>query len=224
MKRKLAGAVVTMLVAAPRRGLRRRRRRRRRPAPTTTTARRATAPLTKAAVHRAPPTRSARRRRDKIAAAGDEAARRRREDGHDARRAGLEVPRRRRRCRPTTRMLDELRALTPPKADEKAIDGYVAALAGGDRHGEGRPVQVLEEHARPNPFDDANARAIDLRHEGLRHREEAVGAARARPRRAARLARAAPAGPRQLRLGARDAGGARRAALPGLLADAARRC
>ena len=47
----------------------------------------------------------------------------------------------------------------------------------------------------------------------------APAAPHGRPQRAARLARAAPARARQLRLGPRDAGGARRAALPGLRAD-----
>ena len=55
-------------------------------------------------------------------------------------------------------MLDKLGALTPPKGDEKAIDGYVAALAGAIDTTKANPVKYSKNNA-PDPFDQANAKA-----------------------------------------------------------------
>jgi hypothetical protein len=57
-------------------------------------------------------------------------------------------------------MLDDLRALTPPKGDEKTIDGYIAALAGAIDTAKADPVRYSKNGA-PDPFDAANSRAID---------------------------------------------------------------
>jgi hypothetical protein len=54
-------------------------------------------------------------------------------------------------------LLTKLRALVPPKADEKLIDGYIAALAGGID-----TVTAAVQAAKyniANPFADANDRA-----------------------------------------------------------------
>jgi ABC-type glycerol-3-phosphate transport system substrate-binding protein len=55
-------------------------------------------------------------------------------------------------------MLDKLNDLTPPKADQKAIDGYVAALAGGIDTVKADPAKYSTKNA-PDAFADANARA-----------------------------------------------------------------
>lgn len=55
-------------------------------------------------------------------------------------------------------MLDDLRGLTPPKADEKAIDGLIAALAGAIDTAKSDPVRY-SKNGSPDPFDDANKRA-----------------------------------------------------------------
>lgn len=57
-------------------------------------------------------------------------------------------------------MLGELRGLTPPKGDEKTIDGLIAALAGAIDTAKADPVKYSRNGA-PDPFDDANARAIN---------------------------------------------------------------
>jgi hypothetical protein len=57
-------------------------------------------------------------------------------------------------------MLDDLRALTPPKGDEKAIDGFIAALAGAIDTTKADPVKY-SKNGSADPFDDANKRAID---------------------------------------------------------------
>lgn len=57
-------------------------------------------------------------------------------------------------------MLDDLRGLTPPKDDEKAIDGLIAALAGAIDTAKSDPVKY-SKNGSPDPFDDANKRAID---------------------------------------------------------------
>ena len=57
-------------------------------------------------------------------------------------------------------MLDDLRALTPPEDDEKAIDGLIAALAGAIDTAKSDPVKYSKNDT-PDPFDDANERAID---------------------------------------------------------------
>ena len=57
-------------------------------------------------------------------------------------------------------MLADLRALTPPKDDEKTIDGLIAALAGAIDTAKADPVKYSKNGA-PDPFDDANERAID---------------------------------------------------------------
>jgi hypothetical protein len=54
--------------------------------------------------------------------------------------------------------LDKLRTLVAPKGDEKAIDGYVAALAGAIDTAKADPVRY-SKNGSPDPFDDANARA-----------------------------------------------------------------
>ena len=54
-------------------------------------------------------------------------------------------------------LLVKLRDLVPPKADEKVIDGYIAALAGGIDKVKAA-VQVAN-YDIANPFTDANARA-----------------------------------------------------------------
>jgi hypothetical protein len=57
-------------------------------------------------------------------------------------------------------MLAQLRTLTPPKQDEKAIDGLIAALAGAIDTAKADPTKYSKNDA-PDPFDDANSRAID---------------------------------------------------------------
>ncbi len=57
-------------------------------------------------------------------------------------------------------MLDDLRALTPPEDDEKAIDGLIASLAGAIDTAKSDPVRY-SKNGSPDPFDDANERAID---------------------------------------------------------------
>jgi hypothetical protein len=52
------------------------------------------------------------------------------------------------------RMIDRLRTLTPPAADAKTIDGYIASLAGAVDKVKADPATYAED-----PFDDANARA-----------------------------------------------------------------
>jgi len=56
-------------------------------------------------------------------------------------------------------LLDQLRALQPPKGDEKAIDGLIASLAGAIDTAKADPVKYSKNGA-PDPFDDANARAM----------------------------------------------------------------
>jgi hypothetical protein len=55
-------------------------------------------------------------------------------------------------------LLDKLRNLTPPTADQKAIDGLVASLAGAIDTAKADPNKYARNGA-PDPFDDANARA-----------------------------------------------------------------
>lgn len=55
-------------------------------------------------------------------------------------------------------MLDKLRALSPPKADQKAIDGYIAALAGAIDTVKADPAKFSNKNS-PDAFADANARA-----------------------------------------------------------------
>ena len=55
-------------------------------------------------------------------------------------------------------MLDKLNDLVPPKADQKAIDGYVAALAGGIDTVKADPAKYSTKNA-PDAFADANNRA-----------------------------------------------------------------
>lgn len=55
-------------------------------------------------------------------------------------------------------MVDELRDLTPPKRDEKAIDAFIGSLAGAIDTAKADPARYAEASAR-DPFDDANARA-----------------------------------------------------------------
>lgn len=57
-------------------------------------------------------------------------------------------------------MLDDLRELTPPEDDQKTIDGLVAALAGAIDTAKSDPVKY-SKNGSPDPFDDANKRAID---------------------------------------------------------------
>lgn len=57
-------------------------------------------------------------------------------------------------------MLEDLRALRPPKQDEKTIDGLVASLAGAIDTAKSDPVKYSRNTA-PDPFDDANKRALD---------------------------------------------------------------
>jgi hypothetical protein len=57
-------------------------------------------------------------------------------------------------------MLKDLRALTPPEDDEKTIDGLIAALAGAIDTAKSDPVKYSKNDT-PDPFDDANKRAID---------------------------------------------------------------
>jgi hypothetical protein len=55
-------------------------------------------------------------------------------------------------------MLGKLRALTPPKADERTIDGYVAALASAIDTVKA-DVERYSRSDSPDPFGDANRRA-----------------------------------------------------------------
>ena len=57
-------------------------------------------------------------------------------------------------------MLAELRTLTPPKADEKTIDGLIAALAGAIDTAKADPVKY-SKNGSADPFDDANTRAMN---------------------------------------------------------------
>ena len=57
-------------------------------------------------------------------------------------------------------MLTQLRALTPPKQDEQTIDKFIASLASAIDTAKGNPVKYSKNGA-PDPFDDANKRAID---------------------------------------------------------------
>jgi hypothetical protein len=56
-------------------------------------------------------------------------------------------------------MVDKLRDLTPPKRDEKTIDAYIASLAGAIDAAKANPVKYSSTSA-PDPFADANARAV----------------------------------------------------------------
>jgi hypothetical protein len=56
------------------------------------------------------------------------------------------------------RMLTELRHLTPPKTDEKAIDGFVASLASSIDAIKANPSSYAKL-TTANPFADANKRA-----------------------------------------------------------------
>jgi hypothetical protein len=56
-------------------------------------------------------------------------------------------------------MLAKLRTLTPPKQDETTIDGLVAALAGAIDTAKADPAKYSKNGA-PDPFDDANSRAL----------------------------------------------------------------
>lgn len=56
-------------------------------------------------------------------------------------------------------MLAELRALTPPKQDEKTIDGLIAALAGAIDTAKADPAKY-SKNGTADPFDDANTRVI----------------------------------------------------------------
>src|ERR1044072_1561174 len=51
-------------------------------------------------------------------------------------------------------MLDQLRALTPPKGDEKTIDGLIASLAGAIDTAKADPVKYSKNSA-PAPLQDA---------------------------------------------------------------------
>ncbi len=55
-------------------------------------------------------------------------------------------------------MLDKLRDLTPPEADQKAIDGFVAAFAGGIDTVKADPAKFSTKNS-PDAFADANDRA-----------------------------------------------------------------
>lgn len=55
-------------------------------------------------------------------------------------------------------MVDKLRDLTPPKRDEQAIDAFVGSLAGAIDTAKADPAKYATTSAR-DPFDDANARA-----------------------------------------------------------------
>ncbi len=57
-------------------------------------------------------------------------------------------------------MLEDLRKLSPPKQDQKTIDGYIAALAGAIDTAKADTTKYSKNGA-PDPFDNANARAID---------------------------------------------------------------
>jgi len=54
--------------------------------------------------------------------------------------------------------LDRLRELTPPAGDEQAIDAYVAALAGAIDTARKDTLRYARDPT-PDPFDDANAQA-----------------------------------------------------------------
>lgn len=56
-------------------------------------------------------------------------------------------------------MLGKLRALTPPVADEKTVDGYIAALASAIDTVKADPVKYSKNTAPGDPFAGANARA-----------------------------------------------------------------
>lgn len=56
-------------------------------------------------------------------------------------------------------MLDKLRELTPPKRDDKTIDAYIASLAAAIDTARASPEKYASTSA-PDPFADANARAV----------------------------------------------------------------
>jgi hypothetical protein len=56
-------------------------------------------------------------------------------------------------------MLEDIRALTPPKRDEQTIDGLVAALAGAIDTARSDPLKYSDPRT-PDPFLDANKRAV----------------------------------------------------------------
>ncbi|MEY2515269.1 MAG: hypothetical protein QOJ89_2627 [bacterium] len=55
-------------------------------------------------------------------------------------------------------MLGRLRDLTPPKRDEQAIDAWIGSLAGAIDTAKADPARYAKPSA-DDPFDDANARA-----------------------------------------------------------------
>jgi hypothetical protein len=55
-------------------------------------------------------------------------------------------------------MLGRLRDLTPPKRDEKAIDAWIGALAGAIDTAKAHPARYATPSAA-DPFDEANVRA-----------------------------------------------------------------
>jgi hypothetical protein len=55
-------------------------------------------------------------------------------------------------------MLGRLRDLTPPKRDEKTIDAFIGSLAGAIDTAKANPARYAKTSAA-DPFDDANARA-----------------------------------------------------------------
>jgi hypothetical protein len=57
-------------------------------------------------------------------------------------------------------LIDDLNKLTPPKDDEKTIDGMIAAFAEAVEVTKRDPV-AYSKNGASDPFDDANARAID---------------------------------------------------------------
>ena len=56
-------------------------------------------------------------------------------------------------------MLGKLRALPPPKADESRIDGYIAALANAIDTVKADPAKYSKNTAPGDPFASSNARA-----------------------------------------------------------------
>lgn len=57
------------------------------------------------------------------------------------------------------RMLAQLRDLTPPKGDEKDVNGFVGALAAAIDAVKANPIRYASRTV-PDPFTDANQRAL----------------------------------------------------------------
>ncbi len=84
------------------------------------------------------------------------------------RRPRSRIPHDRSRCRPMSGCSSKLRELTPPERDKRTIVAYIVSLEGAINDGQGRSVPKYAQADADDPFDDANDSAKTVRHEGLR--------------------------------------------------------